>query len=231
MQNESYKHLFLEKSHQEENQNKGGHVSLSFLNKLEDKEEDKLKYAKKVYDTIQELDAGFDLGDVCVLVRKRSEGVLVANYLSENGIEIVSSETLLLRTSKKVNFIISFLQFVLFPNDKESLLDALNFLHDHLRVSIDKHDFFESHVHLETDSLFESLKEYDCDFDLLNFHILPFYEKVEDIIRSFHLLKTSDAYVQFFLDEVLSQQKKRNQHSGFSRFLECKERCLKYCEF
>ncbi|MFY0632044.1 MAG: UvrD-helicase domain-containing protein [Flavobacteriaceae bacterium] len=226
LNNESYKHLFLEKSFQKENHNKGGYVSLSLIDKLDDKEEDKLKYATKVYETIQQLDPKFSLGDVCVLVRKRSEGVLVANYLSEKGIEIVSSETLLLSTSKKVNFIISFLQFVLFPNDKESLLDALDFLYHHLNIEIDKHTFFENHVHLEMDALFESLKKHDYDFNISDFYLLPFYEKIEQIIRSFQLLKTSDAYVQFFLDEVLSQQKKESSIQDFLDFWNLKKDVL-----
>ena len=42
----------------------------------------------------------------------------------------------------------------------------------------------------------------------MEYHQLPLYEKVEQIIRSFQLQEIPDAYVQFFLDEVLTQQKK-----------------------
>ena len=60
---------------------------------MDDKEEDQLKYAKKVYQIINNLDCKCHLGSVCVLVRKRSEGVTVANYLSENSIDIAVSYT------------------------------------------------------------------------------------------------------------------------------------------
>ncbi len=223
LQNSSYKELFLEKSYQQENENKGGYVSISFLEKLIDKEEDDLKYPKKVLETLQQLDPKFALGDVCVLVRKRNEGVAVANYLSENGIDIVSSETLLLNNSSKVNFIINFLSVLLHPNDKENLLEALHFLYDHLKIVTPKHTFFEEYVHLNLFEFVESLKNYDCNFDLLEFHQLPFYEKVEQIIRSFHLLKTSDAYVQFFLDEVLNQQNKETSIQDFLDFWDAKK--------
>ena len=96
---------------------------------MDDKEEDQLKYAKKVHQIITNLDSKCHLGSVCVLVRKRSEGVTVANYLSENNIDIVSSETLLLSNSKKVNFIINFLRYSVHSNDKECLLELLYFLH------------------------------------------------------------------------------------------------------
>lgn len=223
IQKPSYSNLFLEKSHQKENENKGGYVSFSFLEKPEDKEEDQLKYAHRVHEIIQELDPKFSLGDVCVLVRKRSEGVTVANYLSENNIEIVSSETLLLSTSKKVNFIINFLKYTLQSNDKESLLEILYFLHQHLQVAKDKHTFFTGLIHLELQELLESLKIVDCNFDLISFHQSPFYEKIEQIIRSFHLQEKTDAYVQFFLDEVLVQQQKESSIQDFLDFWERKK--------
>ena len=226
LQNPSYSNLFLHNSGQEENELKGGSVSVSFLEKLEDKEEDELKYAKKVYQIIQQLDSKVSLGAVCVLVRKRSEGVVVANYLSENNLEIVSSETLLLSTSEKVNFIINFLKYTLQSNDKESLLEVLYFLHKHLNSSIERHAFFTDFINLELHEVLELLKEYNCNFDIISYHQSPFYEKIEQIIRSFHLQDTTDAYVQFFLDEVLAQQQKESSIQDFLDFWEHKKESL-----
>ena len=215
LRNPSYSNLFLKNSYQEENEQKGGYVSVSFMEKLDDKEEDRLKYAKKVFQTIQQLDPKTSLGSVCVLVRKRTEGVVVANYLSENNVAIVSSETLLLSNNEKVNFIINFLKFTLQSNDKESLLEMLNFLHKHLQISVDKHIFFSDHIQLELPDFLESLKKYDCYLDLFVYHQLPFYEKTEQIIRAFQLQDTTDAYVQFFLDEVIIQQQKESSVQDF----------------
>ena len=226
LQNLSYANLFLKKSHQEENENKGGCVSISFIDKSDDKEEDELKYAKKVYQIIQQLDSAVSLGSVCVLVRKRSEGVVVANYLSENSLEIVSSETLLLSNSKKVNFIISFLKYTLNSNDKESLLDVLYFLHTHLNISIDKHTFFTEFLGREFQEVLEVLKKYNCIFDIIAYNQYPFYEKIELIIRSFNLQNKTNAYVQFFLDEVLVQQQKESSIQDFLDFWEHKKESL-----
>lgn len=223
IQNSSYKELFLDKSYQQENDHKGGFVSVSFLEKEENKQDDQLKYPKKVWEIIQSLDTEFCLGDVCVLVRKKSEGVAVANYLSENGIEIVSSETLLLINSKKVNFLINFLQYTLYPNDKESLLDLLEFLHEHLAISEDKHAFFEKHINLDIQNLFGALSMLNCDFDIIDFQQLPIYEKIEQIIRSFNLQSNPDVYIQFFLDEVLLQQKKEVSVQEFLDFWSLKK--------
>ena len=193
---------------------------------MDDKEEDQLKYAKKVYQIINNLDGKCHLGSVCVLVRKRSEGVTVANYLSENSIDIVSSETLLLSNSKKVNFIINFLRYSVQPNDKECLLELLYFLHKHLMITLDKHAFFTKFIHLEQTEVLALLKEYNCFLDLILFHESPFYEKVEQIIRAFHLQNTTDAYVQFFLDEILIQQQKESNIQDFLNYWDHKKESL-----
>ena len=203
----TYKALFHQKSFQKENEKKGGHVSISFLKKEEETADANI-YARKVLEIIQHLDDGYDLNDVCVLVRKKKEGIAVAHLLSENDIEIASSETLLLANSSKVNFLINFMRYILFSNDRESLFNVLCFLYDFLEVTEEKHLFFEKYVHLDIYDFVEEIEQLGCIFDLLEYHQLPLYEKAEQIIRSFQLQETPDAYVQFFLDEVLTQQKK-----------------------
>ncbi|MEQ3498862.1 UvrD-helicase domain-containing protein [Tenacibaculum sp. SSH1-16] len=208
LQNESYKQLFIEGNKQLTTAKKGGYVSLSFLRKEENKEEEGIKYPKKVLELVKNLEADFTLNEICILVRKKKDGIAVANYLSENGIDIVSSETLLLENSSKVNFIVNVLQVIQHPNDKETCLEMLYFLQEHLKVAKDKHLFIDSLIQQPNEKLFLELKEYGTSFDLSTFHQLPFYEKIEEIIRSFQLIASSDAYVQFFLDVVLEQQRK-----------------------
>ena len=223
LQNESYQKLFFTGNNQLENSKKGGFVSLSFLEKEEEKDEEQIKYPKKVLEIIKNLDANFSLNDVCVLVRKKKDGIEVANYLSENGIDIVSSETLLLSNSLKVSFIVSFLQIIQHPNDQETRLEMLYFLYEHLQIKVDKHSFLDDVIHLENQQAFNALKSYGIDFDLDNFYQLPFYEKVEEVIRSFRLIETSDAYVQFFLDVVLERQRKGTTIQEFLDFWELKK--------
>lgn len=226
IQNEGYQKLFLDGNKQLVTSKKGGYVQLSFLEKEEEKEAEELKYPKKVLETIQNLDPQFSLSDVCVLVRKKKHGVAVANYLSEKGIAIVSSETLLLTNSSKVNFIVHFLQIIQHSYDKETLLECLYFLYHHLKISEGQHPFISRCIHLELEQLLEALKVYGVFFDLSKFHQKPFYEKVEEIIRSFQLISSSDAYVQFFLDVVLEQQRKGTSIQEFLDFWEEKKDTL-----
>jgi ATP-dependent exoDNAse (exonuclease V) beta subunit len=146
--------------------------------------------------------------------------------LSENGIAIVSSETLLLSTSSKVNFIINFLQTIQHPHDKVALLDCLYFLHYHLKIQQEKHQFISDLINLEKEQFFSELNSHGLFFDLSKFHQKPFYEKVEEIIRSFRLVDSSDAYVQFFLDVVLEQQRKGTSIQEFLDFWDDKKEKL-----
>ena len=217
LQNEDYKQLFIDGNKQFTTDKKGGCVTLSFLDEEDEKEDEVLKYPKKIVEKIKTLEKEFSLNEICVLVRKKKDGIAVANYLSENGINIVSSETLLLQNSAKVNFITDVLQVIQHPNDKETLLEILYFLHDHLELKIDKHSFISSLINKSNEVVFKELSNQQLFFELATFHQLPFYEKVEEIIRSFKLINSSDAYVQFFLDVVLEQQRKG---TGIQEFLD-----------
>ena len=223
LQNESYKNLFLEGNRQLENSKKGGYVSLDFLQKEEDKNDEKVKYPKKVLEKINQLKGEFSLNEICILTRTKKDGIAIANYLSENGIEIVSSETLLLQNSSNIKFIIDLLQIIQNPFDEETRFEALYFLHQHLKTNEAKHQFCNQFVKLNNDLFFNELKNYGISFNISNFHQLPFYEKIEEIIRAFQLINSSDAYIQFFLDVVLEQQRKGTDVGAFLEFWELKK--------
>ena len=223
LHNESYKNLFLEGNGQLENAKKGGFVSLSFLEKEEEKEDEKVKYPKKVLEKINQLKEDFYLNEICVLTRTKKDGIAVADYLSENGVSIISSETLLLKNNSKINFIIDLLYSIQNTNDEEKRFEVLYFLHEHLQLKVPKHEFFKRHVKSTNASIFENLKSYGISFNFSVFQQVPFYEKIEEIIRGFKLVNSSNAYVQFFLDVVLEQQRKATDIGDFLEFWELKK--------
>ncbi len=56
---------------------------------VDDEKED--LYPKKVLETIRDLDDAYQWKDICVLVRKNSQGVRIASYLNSHGVDIISS--------------------------------------------------------------------------------------------------------------------------------------------
>ncbi|MCB0375247.1 MAG: UvrD-helicase domain-containing protein, partial [Sinomicrobium sp.] len=110
-----YRDLYKNRSFQETGDKMGGMVSLSFIAK----DDGDAAYCGEVLRYIRQAVAqGFAYNDICVLTRKRSEGVTVADYLLEQGVKIVSSETLLLKNNPKVDFLINLLLCLLYPHDK-----------------------------------------------------------------------------------------------------------------
>ncbi len=59
---------------------------------------------------------GFSDGDIALLVRSKSDGMTIAAFLKEQGYPVVSSDSIVLGSSKDVSFLVSFLQA--FGDDK-----------------------------------------------------------------------------------------------------------------
>lgn len=55
---------------------------------------------------------GIDYKDITILVRANNDGTDIANYLVENGIEVLSAESVLLQTSDKVQLIVNTLKLM-----------------------------------------------------------------------------------------------------------------------
>lgn len=222
--NEHYQNLYAEGNNQQLNSNEGGYVEVSFVENEEDAEERALLFPKKVFGIIENLDPKFQKNEVCVLVRTKKQGVEVANYLTEKGLEIISSETLLLKNSPKVDFIINVLNVIQNPSNKEFKVKVLYYLYDNLEIKEEKHHFLSEFVHLENQLFFEELKRFNIFFNFNEFVQSPFYESVEYCMRSFQLVKESDSNIQFFLDVVFEyQQKKQVSIGGFLEYWELKK--------
>lgn len=218
LSNPVYRNLYEIGNQQKLNKNSGGYVQLDFIDKSDLEKEDKeLAYPKKVFEIIHNLDAAFKRKDVCVLVRRKKDGVAVANYLTEQGVDIVSSETLLVQNSLKVKFLIDTLTFIQNPLNKNAKFKAISFLQYFLKIEKEAHVFYQELLDLEPVLFFKALEKYNVFFNYEQFLQLPFYESIEELIRSFQLVASTDAYVQFFLDFVLDFQ--RNNYNDLSAFL------------
>ena len=213
--NDSHKDLYLN-SGQNINSNQQGFVNISFLNIAKENNRDEV-YPEEVLKQIQQcINDGYSLKDICVLTRKTKEGIAIANYLSDNGIDIISSETLAISRSPKVNFIVAILNSLINPNSWEYKLEQLSFLSNAFAVS-DKHKFYSSRIKLDANDFYESFSNFGVKFNHNESLQLSVYELVETIIHQFKLAKSPDAYVQFFLDVVFDFS--RNNSSSISDFL------------
>ncbi|MFC4722749.1 UvrD-helicase domain-containing protein [Geojedonia litorea] len=223
--NPEHQEIF-ETSTQNQSKDEDGYVELHFLDtKNEDVE---LLYCEKVFETIQRVQKnGFSLDDICIVTRKAKEGVAIAEFLSSQNIAIVSSETLLLKNSPEVTFIVNLMTLVTQPSNKQVKMELLTYLDRHHLNVDDSHSFYKKLVELEGLQFFRTLESFGFHFNLDVFITFPIYEGIEVIIRSFHLDQESNAYIQYFLDEVLDYSLKNDADlAGFLEFWERKKEKL-----
>ena len=101
-------------------------------------------YQEKVLETINNvISQGFVKADICIVTRKKKDGIAIADYLVENDISIISSETLLVNKSKEVQFIVSLLDYLLNPDFKKAKIEFLHYLYTKLKVTYTEHNFYK----------------------------------------------------------------------------------------
>ncbi|MFD2822609.1 UvrD-helicase domain-containing protein [Lacinutrix iliipiscaria] len=211
-----YADLYKDGSNQETSIEKEGYIQLDFLD-LKDEDRDEI-FPHKVLETITNCKAnGFNYQDICVLVRRGKDGIAIAEYLNAASIPIMSSETMLVFNSPEVQFIDQLLNLLVQPENEEIKINALRYLAQKFEVN-DQHQFFSHHLKQSLFQTFKSLETYHIYLTPNQLLQLPLYEIAETIVRHFNLVKTSNAYVQFYLDFVLEYTQK--QGSSLSGFLE-----------
>ncbi|GGD15575.1 UvrD-helicase domain-containing protein [Hyunsoonleella pacifica] len=224
-QNLDYVNLY-EKAHQNTHIENDGYVELSFLD-IEKDDDRNDKYCNALLNTINTcIFKGFQFSDITILVRYKKEGIAVANYLSENNIPILSSETLLIVNSQEVNFINNILKLLSQPENNEVKIEVLIYLAKLLKI-VDEHKFFSTYINLSVTMLFESLEQYHIYINYNSLVQLPLYDLAESIARCFNLTIAPNAYIQYYLDIVLDfYQKKGSDMAAFLEYFDKKKETL-----
>jgi ATP-dependent exoDNAse (exonuclease V) beta subunit len=223
-----YKDLYENHSHQKTNDKIGGYVNISFIPAIEEStdEDDALDktelYVLAALNTIQKvLSKGFEYKDIVILTRKRDQGVAIANYLTEQNIPLLSSETLMIQNATEVRLIIHLLKYLKNNADLEAKAHFLHYIAEHIQDQLAVHDFIANGMSYANEVDFENwLTSFDISLSFQNIRKKSLYEAVEIVISKFlspEGIKGGGAYVQYFLDIVLERDV-RNQ-AGIADFL------------
>src|SRR5690606_28843110 len=131
--------LYEDGNKQKLNAKEGGYVKFEFIEK-QNKAEKEETYSNLVLETIRDVKhKGFSESDVCILTRKKADGIALGAFLMEQGVPVISSETLLLQSSNLVQILVFSLQVCLYPNNDEAKIQLLDLLYDQLNISEEKH--------------------------------------------------------------------------------------------
>lgn len=169
-------------------------------------------YTKKVLEIIQTKvqNKEANYSDFCVLVRKKSQGVAIANHLSENGIPLISSETLLIANSPKVRWLVHLLNAFNDSSNLESWYEVYTFLVNRLTINAQEKHILLSKLLLQTPQ--SSLTQLGYHLDTEKLLSLPLYDAVIYLQKQVEFLQEENAYIQFFLEEVFQFSKKKNNN-------------------
>lgn len=211
-----YSHIYSQDNKQLYTDKEGGYVSIGFIEAQTNDEADEL-YPPKVLEIINKaVQDGFEKSDICILIRNNKQGAHIAQYLSEQDVQVVSSDSLLLKNSDTVLFIHDILLLQEQPKDVTTAVRILSFIARRFEIQ-DTHLFLSSWLEAQETSLYQYLETLDIFFSPSSFNALPLYEGIEYIIRSFHLPDLSDAYVIGYLETVFKYTS--THHKGLIGFI------------
>ncbi len=215
---DSHQLLYKTGNQQKQHQECEGYVHIDFIEDLK-KEETTPLYSAMVYEKIESLFArGYSAKDICILTRKRDEGVAISEYLVEKNIAVISDETLLLKNSKWVKALLHLFQLQLVPNHDEVKMEFLEFLHAFLNINEELYAFLAPQIGKPLSELSKKLTEFGIVIDFRKAQSLGLYENFEYFIHALQIHEEADAFVTTFMDWVL-QFTKRPQN-GKLEFLD-----------
>lgn len=214
---------------QKKGKNMGGYVRLDFI---DSKEEYQALQLKRVLEVAGECTAdGHPWSDMAVLCRDNQTASLVARHLLSNGVDVISSESLLVGSAGSVIFVVSFLKVLHRPEDLMSYISALKILEERGRVSraellsflstIRKNKKEPGRASLARQEMFHILAGHGMTCEVSYLLSLNLFELVEEIARSFSMLSHRDPYLLSFMDIVREQiQKGRSDPDDFLKWWE-----------
>ncbi len=222
--NSTYEALYQNATQNITQNENGGYVEVSFLAVKKEDDRDDIFPLHVLHKIKACLENGYELKDICVLVRKKKEEKALAAFLTEQkDIPVISADGLLLQNSVEVRFINQMLRLLTQPQNKEVKIELLDYLTAYFNIT-DKHKFFTDLINLSLAKTFEAFEHYGIYLSANELLQLPLYDLCETIVRQFALLNTSDAYVQEYLDVVFEFSRKNGSDvSGFLDFFAQKD--------
>ncbi len=222
---EPYRQAFEGHQQQGVKPDEAGYVELRFIPSRQNREQTNEQYCEQVHELVlQQLQNGFLAREVAILVRKRDQGNLLARYLSDRGLGVVSAEALLLENAVKVRLIISLMKMVQTEYDPIAMTQCI---HDMgLVYDLDK-DNWNVRLHklleLPPSQQFVGMQSFMQQFNIWfvpdQLRSLSLYDMTESLVRQLGFHQEADPYVQFFLETVHHYQvKERGSVDGFLVF-------------
>lgn len=198
----SNKGIYSKHSQQHLAENTGGYITIDFLEP--DKEN---TFNKNVLDKTMSLieslrEEGFSKNEIAILTRSNNDAIAIAGFLMQNGIPVVSAESVLIHKSSDVRFIVSVFQHLTNSSNVIAKAEILHYLHEQSGFPDAVLDDSFAGIK-EPDYFFKKIESYGFSIYFRSLSFLSLYEIAETIISTFSLNREANLFVQHFLDVVL----------------------------
>ena len=165
---------------------------------------------------------GYQYSDITLLTRKSDYGSEMANYLNDNGIPVISQDSILLKSSDKVQLMVSTLHYLLYGDNETNVVNVLfywklvqepDFKGDISLIFGDVKAIAKGERAIEpvmgigdVGLLQDTLSKATCLYDLC-----------ANLLRIFHFDTICDAFLNYFMEEVFKWQSGTKE--GIAEFL------------
>jgi ATP-dependent exoDNAse (exonuclease V) beta subunit len=154
---------------------------------------------------------GYQYADIALLTRKSDYGSEMANYLNDNGIPVISQDSILLKSSDKVQLMVNTLRYLLYGDNETNVANVLFYW-----KLTQEPDFNGdiSHVFCEVKSIAQGETAIEPLMGLGESGLLQsalskatcLYDLCANLLRIFHFDTIHDAFLNYFMEEVFKYQ-------------------------
>jgi ATP-dependent exoDNAse (exonuclease V) beta subunit len=201
---QEYKNIYSRES-QQKTYKKGGYVRIEAITRGGTKESSTPLYISKTLTIVREaLGKGYKESDLAILVRKKDQAAEIGKALSQEGFNLLSSESMLIAKSEKVKFLITFLKLSLNPDTSEYHKIILDVIWEIFNEDQEKyHKFALENLHKKTPSFLNSLEVYfDFTIKMEYLKVLSVFDAVNYILICFPQIDPNEAYIHFFVEDI-----------------------------
>jgi ATP-dependent exoDNAse (exonuclease V) beta subunit len=154
---------------------------------------------------------GYQYADIALLTRKSDYGSEMANCLNDKGIPVISQDSILLKSSDKVQLLVSTLRYLLYSDNETNVANVLFYwkltqdpdfdgdisqVFGEVKAIANGEKAIEPVMGLgEAGLLQSSLSKATCLYDLC-----------ANLLRIFHFNNIHDAFLNYFMEEVFKSQ-------------------------
>ena len=171
-------------------------------------EDEQLDYVLK---SIQKsLAAGFELNDICLIVRNNKSGSVLANFLTENNITVISPDSLFIGKDRSVKFLFHLMNSIIQAKDSNYKIKAIEHFASLIAVPATKL-IQNNEEFIKTNTIIDYFKTHSISITQPDtFHNL--YEFVESLVEIFNLSPSDNPFLQFFMEMVHQYETKNNSN-------------------